>query len=76
MSALSYAVGDSRTMLRRSLRRMVRYPSMTVMLIGIPIILLLLFVYVFGGTLGAGLSAGLSGRSGGRTFRSWPAAAK
>jgi ABC-2 type transport system permease protein len=49
-------------MLRRNLRRMVRYPGLTVMLVGIPIIFLLLFVYVFGGTLGAGLG----GRSGGR----------
>ena len=30
---------------------------MTVMLIGLPIVLLLLFVYVFGGQLGAGLGA-------------------
>jgi len=42
-------------MLRRNLRRMRRYPSMTLTLIGIPLIFLLLFVYVFGGTLGAGL---------------------
>jgi ABC-2 type transport system permease protein len=49
-------------MLRRNLRRMARYPGLTVMLIGIPIVFLLLFVYVFGGTLGAGLG----GRSGGR----------
>jgi ABC-2 type transport system permease protein len=34
---------------------------MTLMLVGIPVVLLLLFVYVFGGTLGAGL-----GPSGGR----------
>src|SRR6266545_1551734 len=62
MSPLSYAVTDSATMLRRSLRHMQRYPSMTLMLAGIPIVFLLLFVYVFGGTLGAGL-----GGSGGRT---------
>jgi ABC-2 type transport system permease protein len=60
MSTLAYAARDSRTMLRRNLRRMRRYPSMTLMLIGIPVILLLLFVYVFGGTLGAGLG-GISG---------------
>ena len=42
------------TMLRRQLRHMQRYLSMTLMLIGMPIVLLLLFVYVFGGTLGAG----------------------
>ena len=44
-------------MLRRNLKHQLRYPSMTVMLIGIPIVLLLLFVYVFGGQLGAGLGA-------------------
>ncbi|WP_121392289.1 ABC transporter permease [Actinokineospora cianjurensis] len=48
-------------MLRRNLKRMVRYPSMTVTLIAMPVVFLLLFVYVFGGTLGAGL-----GGSGGR----------
>ena len=42
-------------MLRRSLRHMLRYPSMTLMLVGMPVVFLLLFVYVFGGTLGAGL---------------------
>jgi ABC-2 type transport system permease protein len=53
-------VTDSATMLRRQLRHMLRYPSMTLMLAGLPIVLLLLFVYVFGGTLGAGLG-GFSG---------------
>jgi len=42
-------------MLRRNLKHQLRYPSMTLMIIGIPVIFLLLFVYVFGGTLGAGL---------------------
>ncbi|GGR97769.1 transport permease protein [Micromonospora fulviviridis] len=46
---------DSATMLRRNLKRMLRYPSMTVMLVGMPVVFLLLFVYVLGGTLGAGL---------------------
>ena len=55
MSTLAYAVSDSATMLRRNLRHMLRYPSMTLMLVGMPIVFLLLFVYVFGGTLGAGL---------------------
>jgi ABC-2 type transport system permease protein len=62
VSTLTYALTDSRTMLRRTLRRMVRYPSMTVLVIGLPLVLMLLFVYVFGGTLGAGLG----GVSGGR----------
>ncbi|MEU4336082.1 ABC transporter permease [Micromonospora lupini] len=55
MSTLTFALRDSNTMLRRNLLHMRRYPSLTLMLIGIPVILLLLFVYVFGGTLGAGL---------------------
>ena len=46
---------DSATMLRRNLRHMRRYPSLTLLLVGMPVIFLLLFVYVFGGTLGAGL---------------------
>jgi ABC-2 type transport system permease protein len=61
MTTLSLAVRDSNTMLRRNLLHMRRYPSMTLMLIGLPVIFLLLFVYVFGGTLGAGL-----GPAGGR----------
>jgi len=64
MSTLSYAVKDSATMLRRNLLHMRRYPSLTLMLIVIPIIMLFLFVYVFGGTLGAGLGTGLDGPSG------------
>ncbi|MHA6623081.1 ABC transporter permease [Pseudonocardia sp. DLS-67] len=46
---------DCTTMLRRQLRHLQRYPSMTLMLVGMPVIFLLLFVYVLGGTLGAGL---------------------
>lgn len=57
MSTLAYTVSDSTTMLRRNLRRAVRYPIITY-LIALPVIFLLLFVYVFGGTLGAGLPAG------------------
>jgi ABC-2 type transport system permease protein len=49
------------TMLRRQLRHMLRYPSMTVLLVGTPVVILLLFVYVFGGTLGAGLPASVAG---------------
>jgi ABC-2 type transport system permease protein len=62
MSALAYALRDSRTMLRRNLRHMLRYPSMTLTLIAVPVVFQLLFVYVFGGALGAGLG----GTSGGR----------
>ena len=67
MSALAYTVQDSRTMLRRSVRRMVRYPSLTLMLVGMPVIFLLLFVFVFGGVLGAGIGGtGAGGAAGGR----------
>ena len=63
MSSLTYALSDSATMLRRNLRHMQRYPSMTLMLIGQPIVFLLLFVYVFGGTMGAGIAGLKGGRS-------------
>jgi ABC-2 type transport system permease protein len=55
MSTLTLAVTDSATMLRRQLRHMQRYPSLTLLILGLPVIFLLLFVYVFVGTLGAGL---------------------
>ncbi|MFX9314208.1 ABC transporter permease, partial [Acinetobacter baumannii] len=50
-------------MLRRQMLRAWRYPSMTLMLIGIPAILLLLFVYVFGGAMGAGIGGGTGSRA-------------
>jgi ABC-2 type transport system permease protein len=55
MSTLAYTVSDSTTMLRRNLLRLRRYPSLTLMLVGMPIVFLLLFVYVFGGQLGHSL---------------------
>src|ERR1700750_3033755 len=58
MSTLTYATRDSVTMLRRNLLHIMRYPSMTLMLIGQPVLFLVLFVYVFGGTMGAGLPGG------------------
>jgi ABC-2 type transport system permease protein len=63
MSTLTYAVSDSTTMLRRNLRHMLRYPSVTLTLVGLPIIFLLLFVYVFGSTLGDGLGGVSGGRA-------------
>lgn len=57
------ALRDSVTMLRRNFRHMVRYPSVTLLVVGLPVILLLLFVYVFGGTMGAGLGAVSRGRA-------------
>ncbi|WP_306207562.1 ABC transporter permease [Actinoplanes sp. RD1] len=61
MTALTYAVRDSNTMLRRNLKRMLRYPSLTLMLAALPIIFLLLFTYVLGGTIGAGLGGDRAG---------------
>ena len=51
----AYTVRDSATMLRRNLLHIRRYPSLSIMLVAQPILFLVLFVYVFGGTLGAGL---------------------
>ncbi len=62
MIANTYVLTDSATMLRRNLRRMRRYPSLTLFIAGIPVVLLLLFVYVLGGTLGAGLGIPTGGR--------------
>ena len=63
MTTLSYTVSDSATMLRRNLKHAVRYPVLTLMVAGIPVVLLLLFVFVFGGTLGAGLGGVSGGRA-------------
>jgi ABC-2 type transport system permease protein len=57
MSTLSYAVSDSATMLRRILRHALRYPGTIIMSLGVPILLLLLFVGVFGGAMGASLGS-------------------
>ena len=51
----SHVVADAITMLRRNLLHMVRYPGLSVFTIVGPVVFLLLFVFVFGGTLGAGL---------------------
>jgi ABC-2 type transport system permease protein len=58
MSTMTLAARDSSTMIRRQLKRLLRYPSMTVQLILTPVIILFLFVYVLGGTLGGGLGGG------------------
>ncbi len=66
MSTLAYTVSDSTTMLRRNLRRLQRYPSLTLLLVGMPIVFLLLFVYVFGGQLSHGLDTAYAGGHTGR----------
>jgi len=57
MTTLTLAVQDSATMTRRSLRHVLRYPVTLVMAVGVPVLMLLLFVGVFGGSLKAGLGA-------------------
>jgi ABC-2 type transport system permease protein len=61
-SRISLAVRDSSTMLRRNLLHARRYPSLTLNLLLTPVMLLLLFVYIFGNAMsgGAGRSAYLA----------------
>jgi len=63
MTTLPYTIADSATMLRRNLKRALRYPGLTLIVAAVPIVMLLLFVYVFGGTLGAGLGGPSGGRA-------------
>ncbi|MFG2872785.1 ABC transporter permease [Streptomyces sp. NPDC048338] len=57
-SRISLAVRDSATMLRRNLLHARRYPSLTLNLLLTPVMLLLLFVYIFGDTMSAGIGGG------------------
>jgi len=63
MTSPTHTITDSVTMLRRELLHQKRYPSVTVMVVFMPVTFLLLFVYVFGGTMGAGLGAISGGRA-------------
>ncbi|MFB7431556.1 ABC transporter permease [Streptomyces microflavus] len=58
MSSLSLAVRDSSTMLRRNLLHARRYPSLTLNLLLTPIVLLLLFVYIFGDAMSSVIGGG------------------
>lgn len=51
-----YPVRDSMTMLRRNLKNQMRDKVAILAIIGIPVLFLLLFVYVFGGALGTVMS--------------------
>ncbi|MEV2256791.1 ABC transporter permease [Streptomyces sp. NPDC050147] len=63
MSSLALAVRDSNTMLRRNLLHARRYPSLTLNLLLTPVMLLLLFVYLFGDVMSAGIAGGGADRS-------------
>ena len=63
MTTLGLTLSDSTTMLRRNLKRALRYPGLTLIVAAVPIVLLLLFVYVFGATLAAGLGGPGGGRA-------------
>lgn len=63
VSGRAHVIGDSLTMLRRSLIHMIRYPGLTVFVVLVPVLFLLGFVFVFGGALGAGLPGGGDSRA-------------
>jgi ABC-2 type transport system permease protein len=54
----SYPLSDTRVMIARSLRRSVRDPEAFITALALPVILMLLFVYVFGGAFNAGAAGG------------------
>lgn len=56
----TYVLSDSATMLRRDLRHLRRYPVMTISGILTPTVMMLLFVFVFGGAVSSGIGAGFS----------------
>jgi ABC-2 type transport system permease protein len=55
VSSLSFALRDTTTMLRRDVRHSLRNLSITISGLLVPLIMLVLFNYVFGGAIGAGL---------------------
>jgi len=61
MSTLAHAASDCATMVRRNVRHALRYPGMIIMSGVVPVLLLLLFVGVFGGALRTGIGSGSHG---------------
>jgi ABC-2 type transport system permease protein len=55
MTAATYTLSDTRTLLHRNLLHALRYPAMSLSSLLMPLIFLLLFRYAFGNTLGAGI---------------------
>jgi ABC-2 type transport system permease protein len=60
-----YAFTDTQVMIARSLRRSVRDPEAFITALALPVTLMLLFVYVFGGAFDAGVKTTSVGGSGG-----------
>ena len=54
----AYALTDTGVMIARSLRRSLRDPEAFITALALPVTLMLLFVYVFGGAFNAGVRAG------------------
>lgn len=68
-AAVRRVLADTATLTDRGLTRLIRYPSMVIMMVGLPVIFLLMFVYVFGGMLGTGLAAdAVAGTGGVQTY--------
>lgn len=61
MTTFTHAAADSATMLRRNLRHALRYPSLSLGGMMMPILFLLLFVGVFGNALGDGVGGPAKG---------------
>jgi ABC-2 type transport system permease protein len=59
----AYAFSDTGVMIARSLRRSVRDPEAFITALALPVTLMLLFVYVFGGAFDAGVQASGAGAS-------------
>lgn len=55
MTALTMAIQDATTMLGRELKHTLRFPLLLVGTILVPVVMLLLFDYILGGTIGHGL---------------------
>jgi ABC-2 type transport system permease protein len=55
MTSASYALSDTRTLLDRNFKHALRYPSMSLSSLLMPLLFLLLFRYAFGNELGAGI---------------------
>ncbi|GAA1573728.1 MULTISPECIES: ABC transporter permease [Kribbella] len=55
---MSYAIQDTSTMLRRTLRHAQRYPGLALGALGMPVVMILLFGLVFGDTFAHGLGSG------------------